>query len=421
MHSLLAAGAVVLGLAAASGAAAQSIHPATVVGTPTDISEGQRFRLHSAVLDEDRVVFVSTPASYGRDSQRRYPVLYLTDAQFNFDEARSSAGFLSRNVMIPQMIVVGVTTIKDRTRDLYSTKADFKFGKNTIPFPTSGNGDHFLEFIRSELIPWVEENYRTSSLRLFAGHSAGGNFALHAMRTRPMLFQGVIAISPWLSWDDHRELHELQSSLATAKTPVRALFLSYTDPVHDGPEMKGDIEALSGALRARNDPALRWAMATYPGETHDMTFVKGFYDGLRMIFAGYDSPRDPETNILLGSLDDIKARYAKVGAGLGVVLRPPIEVLDELGYRDLRQGKPDGALTAFRFEIGQYPQSPGAWDSLADALEGARKPDEALAARHKAEAVAEANHDPAVESYRRRTQQLLDRMKGGAGRPPASP
>jgi uncharacterized protein len=411
MRSFVAACAVLLGLGVATGPLAQPAHPATVVGTPTDISEGQRFTLHSAVLDEDRIVFISTPPSYNRDSQRRFPVLYLTDGQFNFDDARASAGFLSRNVVVPQMIVVGVTTIKDRTRDLYSTKADFKFGKRTTPFPTSGNGDHFLEFIQSELIPWVEGNYRTNSLRVFAGHSAGGNFALHAMRTKPMLFQGVIAISPWLSWDNHRELHELRASLATAKTPVRALYFSYTDPVHDGPEMKGDIQALSAALKARNDPALRWATATYPGETHDVTFVKAFFDGLQMIFAGYEFPRDPETNILVGSLDDVKTHYAKVSGRLGASLPPPSEILDELGYRDLRQGRVDTAVAAFRFEVELYPQSPGGWDSLGDGLEGAHNMDEALRARRKAEAVAEANHDPAVESYRRRTRQLVDRMK----------
>jgi len=74
MRSLLAAGAVLLGLTGAGGAIAQPVHPATVVGTPADISEGQRFTLHSTVLDEDRVVSVSTPPSYGRDSQLRYPV-----------------------------------------------------------------------------------------------------------------------------------------------------------------------------------------------------------------------------------------------------------------------------------------------------------------------------------------------------------
>ncbi len=411
MRDILGLCALLSLMSLAPGAFAQPAQPAGVVGTPTDISEGRRFTFHSRVLDEDRVVFVSTPPSYDHDGARRYPVLYLTDGQFNFDEARSSAGFLSRNVLIPQMIVVGVVTIKDRTRDLYSTKADFKFGSRTIPFPTSGNGDHFLEFIQSELLPWVDANYRTTSLRLLAGHSAGGNFALHAMRTKPMLFQAVIAISPWLAWDDHRELHELQASLATAKTPVRALFFSYTDPVHDGPDMKGDIDALSAALTTRNDPALRWSMSAYPGETHDVTFVKAFYDGLRKVFAGWEYPRDPQSNVLTGSLDDVKAHYAKVGEGLGVVLPPPPEILDELGYRDLRQDKVDDALAAFRFEIEQYPQSPGAWDSLGDGLERAGKLDEALSARRKAAAVAEANHDPGLEAYRKRAANLAERMK----------
>lgn len=167
----------------ADPAGAQPLQVTAAVGAPTTISEGLRFTIHSAILGEDTTVFVSTPTSY--DGARRYPVLYLTDGQFNFDEARSSAGFLSRNVLIPQMIVVGIVN-KDRTRDLYATKSDFKFGSSTVPFPNSGNADKFLEFIQRELIPWVDANYGTMPLRISAGHSAGGNFALQAMRTDPI-------------------------------------------------------------------------------------------------------------------------------------------------------------------------------------------------------------------------------------------
>jgi predicted alpha/beta superfamily hydrolase len=387
---------------------AQPLPTNQVVGAPTTISEGQRFTLHSAILGEDRVVFVSTPPSY--DGAGRYPVLYLTDGQFNFDEARSSAGFLSRNVLIPQMIVVGIAN-KDRTRDLYATKSDFKFGSRTIPFPTSGNADKFLEFIQRELIPWVNENYRTTSLRILAGHSAGGNFALHAMRTEPMLFQAIIAISPWLAWENHREIRELEPFLAMAKTPVRALFFSYTDPIHDGPDMKGDIDALSQALRKRNDPALRWATSTYPGETHDSTFVKGFYDGLRMIFAGWEYPNDPDTNVVIGSLKELKAHYAKLGEALGVGFLPPPEIISALGYRDLRQGKIDRALESFKFYAESYPQSPDAWDSLADGLERAGKLQEALTARRKALAAAEAAHNSDIATYRDRAARLGERLK----------
>ena len=407
MRSVLALGVILTFFASVPSALAQPVAAITIVGTPATLSEGERVTLHSAVLGEDRIVFVSTPASY--DGQRRYPVLYLTDGQFNFDDARSTVGFLSRNTLIPEMIVVGIVN-KDRTRDLYATRADFKWGKRIIPFPTSGNSDQFLEFIQKELIPWVDANYRTTALRLFAGHSAGGNFALHAMRTEPLLFQGIIAISPWLSWDDHRELRELESFLASTKTPVRALFLSYTG-ANDGPYMKGDIDALSAALRARNDPALRWAVSTYPDETHDSTFVKGFYDGLRTIFAGWSYPRDPDTNALVGSLDDVEAHYAQAGEGLGIVLPPPPEIVNELGYRDLGQGKLDQALAAFRFNTEQYPQSANAWDSLGEGLERAGRLDEAAGAYRKALTLAETTHDPALETFQKHAQRLADRIK----------
>lgn len=407
MRAILALGAILLSLTAHPSALAQPVQSATVVGTPSEISEGERVTLHSAVLGEDRVVLISRPASY--DGRRRYPVLYLTDGQFNFDEARSTVGFLSRNVMIPPMIVVGIVN-KDRTRDLYSTRADFKRGSQIIPFPNSGNGDNFLAFIQKELIPWVDANYRTTPLRLFAGHSAGGNFALHAMRTKPLLFQGIIAISPWLAWDDHRELTELDAFLRSAKTPVRTLFVSNTG-ANDGPEMKSDIDALSAALRARNDPALRWTVSSYPDETHDSTFVKGFYDGLRMIFADWNYPRDPKTNALVGSLADAEAYYAKLGEGLGAPFPPPPEIVNELGYRDLAQNKFAEALAAFRFGTYQYPESANAWDSLGEGLERSGKVDEAAQAYRKALALAEAAHDPALDVFQKHAERLANRSK----------
>ena len=76
--------------------------------------------VHSRILGEDRTVFVALPASYAWGSER-YPVIYLTDAVFNFAHTRSSAQFLARNRMIPEVIIVGVTN-PDRTRDLYATQ-----------------------------------------------------------------------------------------------------------------------------------------------------------------------------------------------------------------------------------------------------------------------------------------------------------
>ena len=88
---------------------------------------------------------------------------------------------------------------RDRTRDLYATRADFRDGDRVIPFPTSGNADQFLEFVAKELIPWTEKTCPNIQACVLAGHSAGGNFALHAIRLKPDLFQAVMVASPgWL-------------------------------------------------------------------------------------------------------------------------------------------------------------------------------------------------------------------------------
>jgi predicted alpha/beta superfamily hydrolase len=378
-------------------------------GMADPITCGERVTLHSKILGEERTVFISVPVSYTRGAQR-YPVLYLTDAQGQFDQSRSSAAFLARNGLVPEIIVVGVAN-NDRTRDLYATKADFKANGRTIPFPNSGHSDQFLEFLEKELIPWIDSTYRTTPLRILAGVSAGGNFALHAMRMRPGLFQAIIAASPWLAWDDARELKQLVPFLESAELKTRALFVSYANEEHQaGPEMKGNVETVIRVLRARKDASVRWASATYPDEDHETTVLKSYFDAIRMVFADWRFPRDTQ-NKLMGSLDDVKAHYARFGEGLGYTQLPPENVVNELGYQLLGMKALDQSLAAFRYNIEIYPQSANVWDSLADALEQAGKTDDALASCHKAVSLAEANGDPSLESFRKHAVRLANSKK----------
>ena len=36
----------------------------------------------------------------------------------------------------------------------------------------------------------------------------------------------------------------------------------------------------------------------YLNETHDSVVIKSYYDAIRMVFAGWSFPRDPQTNFL---------------------------------------------------------------------------------------------------------------------------
>src|SRR5712664_1253949 len=151
----------------------------------------QRLDIHSNVLKEDRVIWVRTPPGY-QQSKAVYPVVYQTDAPGHVNEIGSTIDFLVNNNRVPPMIVVGIANT-DRTRDLTPTHWDAKRPDGTVNAnPTSGGGDHFLDFIQKELMPEVEKRYRASCYRIFAGHSLGGLMVIHTLITRPELFQAYI-------------------------------------------------------------------------------------------------------------------------------------------------------------------------------------------------------------------------------------
>src|SRR6185503_14410027 len=150
----------------------------------------KRLTIKSAVLGEDRIILVRTPAGY-ETNKVSYPVLYMTDGDAHMGHTASTIEFLTQNGRISDLIVVGVTNT-DRTRDLTPAKSTNKNPAGELQFPTSGGADNFLKFFETELIPEIEKTYRVQPYRIFAGHSLGGLFAIHAMISKPKLFNSYV-------------------------------------------------------------------------------------------------------------------------------------------------------------------------------------------------------------------------------------
>src|SRR5512133_1407500 len=140
----------------------------------------QRLMIHSNVLNEDRVVWVRMPAA-AQGKKDSYPVLYMTDAGSNVNEIGGTIDFLADSNFMPPLIVVAISNT-DRVRDLTPSHADVKHSDGSVEaVPTSGGADKFRDFIQKELVPEIEKRYATYSYRIFAGHSLGGLFAIHAL------------------------------------------------------------------------------------------------------------------------------------------------------------------------------------------------------------------------------------------------
>jgi tetratricopeptide (TPR) repeat protein len=88
--------------------------------------------------------------------------------------------------------------------------------------------------------------------------------------------------------------------------------------------------------------------------------------------------------------------------------------LNRIGYRLLGASETALAVDVFTMAMELYPTSPNAQDSLAEALEAAGRPAEAIAASKKALALVEASADPSsggTSSVRQSSEERIKRLE----------
>ena len=157
---------------------------------PTDFVVGKKLTIKSTVLGENRSLQVFTPSDYesAKSSYPTLPVLYLLDGTDHYIHVTGLVDYLARKGRIPPMIVVAVGNT-ERTRDLTPTHTIVGYdGKPDDSLESSGGSGKFFEFLRDELIPYVEKNYRTAPFRILDGHSFGGLFAIKVLLDSPDTF-----------------------------------------------------------------------------------------------------------------------------------------------------------------------------------------------------------------------------------------
>jgi len=245
-------------------------------GLASQTAIGTSARIWSRTLQERRQVFIYLPDGY-HDKSKRFPVLYLLDAENQFHHSTGIVQFLAAQGRIPELIVIGITNT-DRDRDLTpptSTEKDIKDN------PTAGGGDRFLTFMVDELAPWVESRYRTEPFRILVGHSYGGLLNIYALTTRSKDFQANIAISPALGWDSRHYLEAAEQALPALPGP-HFLFVGCGDQERG---IARNSEALADWIRTHPVTGLTFVFKEYPGEVHGTTPHRSLYDGLEALYA----------------------------------------------------------------------------------------------------------------------------------------
>jgi predicted alpha/beta superfamily hydrolase len=376
--------------------------------------------IQSAKLKEARSIYVSLPANYAASTER-YPVMVILDANDRgaFPAAIANARFLTSRNAAPRMIFVGIPSTQNRTRDLTPSPV----GKATQETaPTGGGGDSFADFIGDEVLPRIRSKYRTSSATFLAGHSYGGLFALYHAASRPGRFNGIIAMSPALWFNDSTVARTYADEIAKAGAPVRIFATS------GGLEPAFDITTKRFVARMDSLKPANVAIAYrhYPDDGHNMTPLLSFAEGVRFIFEPIAiaklprlvvTPSDDDATIT-AKVTAIEQTYARGARQLGAPEVFPEAPLNIMGYQILNQARrPSIAVSVFRRNVERYPGSANTYDSLADGLLAMGDTAAAKVQLRRAIDVALRSNDGVLEASRTKLKDLETSTQAGRSRP----
>lgn len=262
-------------------------------GRPYKIADSEVWDVPDPVSRRGYQVFVALPPSYAREPQRKYPVLYVTDADYAFPIVRQINRRLNLDgPKVEEFILVGLSYGKGEDGAV-SRRRDYTPTPKGAGDTTHGKAVAYQAYLRDQVKPFIAQRYHTDPARsLFLGHSYGALLGAQILFTEPGLFSGYILGSPSL-WYGKRHTLGLEASYAARSRDLPAkvfLYVGEYEAQRKGyrrysqtVDMVADNQALEKALKDRKYPNLSLKSVVLNDEDHLTVAPRGFTQGLRYL------------------------------------------------------------------------------------------------------------------------------------------
>ena len=328
------------------------------------------YTLQSKILGEERKYSVYRPPVLPEYAEVVSPIIYVLDGEWaSFYYCTLVNYWCERFPGLPPITVVsienepsmisstGQINLIGRQRDLTPLVA-----KDSSFYKTSGGAEKFLQFIREELIPVVERDYKKRPYRVISGSSLGGFLVLHTFLEHPDMFNAYIASSPAMRMDNSAYMKIAEETINKATVRNCRLFFSVgNEPGSYIP----NATKLDSLLRKKNLKGLSYKFVYYPAEGH--ATLRTIHDGLDYVFQNTLPELEKKPSEI--SYDLFEKYYAELSHIYGYQMKPPESKINSYGYMFLNDlNEVDKALEFFKKNIENYPQSANAYDSYAEAL-----------------------------------------------------
>ncbi len=336
----------------------------------------------SEILGEARQIKVQLPRNYKTNLEKSYPIVIVMDGDYLFEPVAGNVDYYSYWEEMPQVIVVGVVQSGSREEDTYYEDVNY------LP---SDSGASFFEFIGLELMPYLDENYRTSTFRLAVGHDLTANFINYYLMKDPALFQGYVSISPDIAPEmETRLLSRLEASpqkifyyLATGTEDIRAL--------------REPIEQLNSQLKLVKNENVKYYYDNFEGATHYSLVGRAIPKALENIFSIYRPISKSEyTDVILkleGSpYDYLVDKYATVEDLFSLTDKVRVNDFTAISRALEKKSDWEGLTNLGKLARSQYPETMLGNYYIALALEKSGEPKKAMRAYQNAFLLEEVSY-----------------------------
>jgi predicted alpha/beta superfamily hydrolase len=260
------------------------------------IKNSELVELHSEQTERDYEIIVGLPESYAKEPERRYPVLYLLDGQWDFNLINALSGGLRYDKVAPEFLIVGISYAGDapdygklRGEDYTPTRSHPSYAKE----PYGGDGAKFLSFLEQNVLPAVEQRFRVdASQRILSGSSLGGLFTLYALVEKPELFQAYLALSPAVGWDDRYIFRREREFRAQHPQLAKRVWLSVGE-LEWADYVKNDKEFFAQFEKSHYE-GLELRVQVVPGERHAGVKPEAYNRALRFAFEPWAATQKPD-------------------------------------------------------------------------------------------------------------------------------
>ena len=144
----------------------------------------------SQVLESKRNFKIYLPEGYEENEKKNYPLAIVLNGDYLFDLYVGNSVLFSKRDKAPKQIVIGISMEKTKRKDI-------SFDSNSGRLTADAN--NFYEFLRDEMLFYIESNYRTSPFITLVADGYSANFITHFLKEKTAFINSFVCINPSFS------------------------------------------------------------------------------------------------------------------------------------------------------------------------------------------------------------------------------